>query len=450
MKRMRVAAAVASTVLAVAAGCTPRQPWSSELVSVKAGGGDSANGPTYDARFALGGEAVAFSTSASDLVAGDTNGVSDVFVRYLDSGTTERITDSPGGQVDDGSTLVDVSDDGGTVLYMTRLRLPAPDKGLERAYFTYDLATGETQVGIPRNPSAYANYGDAALSPDGSMVGWQTPDTDVGPTDTNSKFDVYVHDVDTGDVTLVSANAAGTDAGDRQSYQFSFSPDGTRVAFTSEAGDLVPGDDEPCSEDPIGQYSWSSCADVFVRDLTTGTTTLVTPDATGTGTGNWTSERPVFSPDGDHVAFTSMASDLGPTDSPREEGRDGKRDQYDVYVRDLVAGTTTLVSSNAAGTDSANGRSFSAVYSPDGSRLAFTSVATDLGPDDTDADLTDDAGQDAYVADLATGEVVMASANAAGTDSGNDQLLYCAARMRKASSTDRGNTSMAVLPACFS
>jgi Tol biopolymer transport system component len=73
------------------------------------------------------------------------------------------------------------------------------------------------------------------------------------------------------------------------------------------------------------------------------------------------------------VAFVTDAGNLGPADG---------NGLSDVYVKDLTTGATILVSANAAGTSGGNGESRAPVFSPDGTKVAFTSDAGDLGPDD--------------------------------------------------------------------
>src|SRR5262249_47181236 len=101
-------------------------------------------------------------------------------------------------------------------------------------------------------------------------------------------------------------------------------PDGRYVAFVSEASNLVAGDS-------------NGIADVFVRDLQTGTTTLASPGATGTGLYNPSSEFPEITPDGRFVAFYSTATNVVP----------GSIVRGDIYVRDLVTGTTAWASTGA-------------------------------------------------------------------------------------------------------
>src|SRR5262245_24869523 len=160
---------------------------------------------------------------------------------------------------------------------------------------------------------------------------------------------------------LVTIDAAGTDAGGLGPASLVFSPDGTKIAFEDVSGAFGP-------EDTNGSE------DIYIRDLTTGTTSLVSANAGGTDSADGASVDPGFSPDGTSIAFESEADDLGPADTNAG---------WDVYIRDLTTGTTSLVSANAGGTGSADGVSLDAVFSPDGTRIAFISTASDFGPTDT-------------------------------------------------------------------
>src|SRR5206468_11170422 len=123
-----------------------------------------------------------------------------------------------------------------------------------------------------------------------------------------------------------------------------------------------------------------SGADIFVRDLTAKTTSLVSASIAGTqgvAGGDGGSISPVITPDGRYVVFVSNASDLVATDT---------NGFTDVFVRNLQTGTTTLVSVNSAGTDSGNGHSGIVgvpSITPDGRFVAFASVASDLVSNDS-------------------------------------------------------------------
>jgi Tol biopolymer transport system component len=134
-----------------------------------------------------------------------------------------------------------------------------------------------------------------------------------------------------------------------------------------------------------------------VKDLTTGELTLATISETGELTNNF-SVRPPLSADGSRVAFDSGASNLDPGDT------DG---DLDVYVFDVLTGDITLASTSDAGTKG-NGDSLEASLSADGTKVAFTSGATNLDPADTDS------SGDVYVKDLITGDITLASTSDTG------------------------------------
>jgi Tol biopolymer transport system component len=271
--------------------------------------------------------------------------------------------------------------------------------------------------------SANGTSFNPVLSPDGTKVAFLSYASNLGPVDTvtcdNGSgqmvpcTDVYVRDLTTGVTSLVSANAAGTNGGNMgTSGQPVFSPDGTKIVFGSESSDLVADDTNNC---PL--YNGApdrSCSDVFVRDLETGVTTLVSVNAAGTATADGYSGAPAFSPDGTKVAFLSYAGNLGPVDTAKQCYQTIPVQQCgDLYVRDLTTGVTSLVSVNKAGTDSANSFTWRGLFSPDGTKIAFMSEASDLVAPDTDHE------HDVFVRDLTTGVTSLVSVNAAGTSSGN-------------------------------
>jgi len=183
--------------------------------------------------------------------------------------------------------------------------------------------------------------------------------------DTNAADDVFVRDLQMGTTTLVSVNRSGTGSGNQDSGIYSaISADGRFVAFMSNASDLTANDT-------------NGTQDVFVRDLQMGRTTLVSVNRFGTGSGNRFSELPTISADGRFVAFESYASDLAANDNNGPPPF-GPLKGLDVFVRDLQMGTTTLMSINRSGTGSGNDYSRLAVISPNGRLVVFQSNATDL------------------------------------------------------------------------
>src|SRR5437899_1862251 len=193
-----------------------------------------------------------------------------------------------------------------------------------------------------------------------------------------------------GIVSSVSGSARTNLAGSGGSFAPAFSSDGRYVVFVSQANNLVTNDDP------------APYLDVFVRDLTTSNTTLVSVNSSGRGGGQGNSNFPTISSNGQFVAFASEADNLVANDTNRAS---------DVFVRDLVSGVTTLVSVDVAGTGSAAAccshviapLSGHPVISANGRWVAFESLATDLVANDTNG------LSDLFVRDLQTGATLLVS-----------------------------------------
>ena len=182
----------------------------------------------------------------------------------------------------------------------------------------------------PAGAGGNCNSGPLAISTNGQYVLFESTATDLTPGDTNSFNNLFVRDVVNGITTCVSVNTNGV-PGNGSSMHGVMTPDGRYVAFMSAASDLAPNDT-------------NGIPDVFVRDLQAGTTTLVSAGAlvpvNVPGWAVWPamSDYPVISTNGRYVAFVSSATNLV----------GGVRVGTEVYERDLIAGTTTWISTNAA------------------------------------------------------------------------------------------------------
>lgn len=199
-----------------------------------------------------------------------------------------------------------------------------------------------------------------SLSADGRFVAFESRDSSLTPNDRNHVYDVFVRDLLTNTVELVSVHndALGSwSANDATLFgTLSVSADGSRVAFASEADNLVANDTN----------GWR---DVFVHDFSTGSNLLVSAEGAGQASGNGLSTDPSISADGRYVAFSSSANNLVAGDTNNAE---------DVFVRDLAAQTTILVSKNKTGTGPGNAASYSPSISASGRYVLFRSQATDL------------------------------------------------------------------------
>jgi Tol biopolymer transport system component len=348
------------------------QSGTTTLVSVNKDGTNSGNGYSSGSAFSADGRFLVFSSSASDLVATDSNARWDTFVRDLQSGTTTLVSANKDG-TDSGNGHSDqpkISEDGRLVAFSSYASdLVTTDTNGERDIFVRDLQNGTTTlVSVNKDGTDSGNSRSAAfvISANDRFVAFQSEATDLVAMDTNGEWDTFVRDLQNGTTSLVSVNKDGTDSGNRVSARPVISADGRFVAFSSDASDLVATDTN---------RTW----DIFVRDLQTGTTTLVSVNKDGTDSGNSHSSTPKISADGRFVAFQSEATDLVAMDTNR---------RYDIFVRDLQNGTTTLVSVNKDGIHSGNGYSYNPVISADGRFVAFVSGSCELVATDSN-DSTD-------------------------------------------------------------
>ena len=376
-----------------------RQSGSTTLVSVNKDGTDSGNNFSGYPVISADGRFVAFGSYADNLGTADTDGALDVFVRDLRSGSTSLVsvnnegTDSGNGW----SYNALISADGRFVAFDSGADnlVAVEDCNSTNDVFVRDLQSGTTTlVSVNKDGTCSGNdYSSvSAISANGRFVVFGSDADNLVTADTNGRKDVFVRDLQSGTTTLVSTNKDGTGSASGNSNAFSISEDGRFIAFQSQADDLVATNTT---------YMESN---VYVRDLNSRTTTLVSINKVGNGSGNSSSEQPAISANGRFVVFYSWADDLVAADS---------NGTGDVFVRDIQSGTTSLVSINKDGTGSANDNSFSYGISDDGRFVAFGSYADDLVATDINAN------EDVFVRDLQNETTTLVSVNKYGTDSGN-------------------------------
>ena len=332
-------------------------------VSSDQGGGD-ANGSSFDAAMTPDGAFVAFDSAASDLVPGDVNGRTDVFIRNTATGSLERVSLDSGGSDPNGDSYnPSLSADGRFVAFWST----ASDLVPNDHNHVWDVFVRDRLLGLNRRVSVSMTGGDPdldsefpSITADGRYVAFGSAATDLVPGDLNGNFDIFVFDTVAGTTVRASVDLGGGD-GNGSSEASAISADGRYVAFYSSSTDLVPDD---------GNY----LLDVFRRDLTTGTTARVSVDSAGVDS-NGSSFDPSITADGRSVAFRSFATDLVPDDTNGAQ---------DVFVRDMDAGTTTRVSVDTAGGDANDfSYAYAGAISNTGDHVAFWSFASDLVGDDT-------------------------------------------------------------------
>jgi Tol biopolymer transport system component len=280
--------------------------------------------------------------------------------RSLASGTTRSVA-RPGGQepfVNTGGEAGDavLSADGRYAAFRSEasgLGLPAH---ASRGVFLRDRVTGAVTLvsrAHGQDGEVFADASAPAISADGRRVAFAAPLDPGGPRQ------VWVREPATGRTWLASLSGPYKgQVGDGRSGSVSLDGDGTRVAFRTRAKNLTPDDTDTLD-------------DVLVRDLETGQTILVSrADGAAGAKGDGPSRGPDLDASGTRVSFVSTAKNLvdGDDDTLR-----------DAFVRDLVAGTTRLVSATPAGVKADQETGDTTSIDASGSRVAFDSTADNLG-----------------------------------------------------------------------
>jgi Tol biopolymer transport system component len=188
------------------------------------------------------GRYVAFHSEATNLVAGDTNGSEDVFVRDRVTGTTERVSIATGGAEGNGhSSAESISADGRFVAFESQAsNLVSGDTNGQADIFVRDRQTGTTERVSRATSGAQGNSlsGGPAISADGRFVAFLSFSTNLVPGDTNGHYDIFVRDRLNGTTERVSVATGGTQA-DGDSYSPAISADGRYVAFAIRGDDFV-------------------------------------------------------------------------------------------------------------------------------------------------------------------------------------------------------------------
>jgi hypothetical protein len=284
-----------------------------ERVSV-ASNGTQANDASFYVAISAAGRFVAFMSEATNLVPGDTNSVSDIFVYDRNNSTTERVSvDSPGNEANAESFFAAISSDGQIVAFSSAAsNLVVNDTNNQVDIFVHDRQTGTTE--LVTGPAEF-DIGsgiiivEAVISPDGSFVGFRSNADDLVPGDTNNSFDTFVIERDTAMIERSSVSSSEVQ-GNSDSGNPSLSSGNRFVVFSSLATNLV-------SQDTNG------FEDVFVRDRDDGLTKRISL-ALDCSEGDNGSFSGVVSGDGQFVAFTSAAANLISGDT---------NGAFDVFVR---------------------------------------------------------------------------------------------------------------------
>jgi Tol biopolymer transport system component len=337
-----------------------------ERVSVDSSG-NQGNGDSYYADISADGRYVAFASDAENLVSGDTNRWTDIFRHDRQTGETILISVAyDGGLADFISDAPSLSADGNRVAFYSYAKnLVAVDTNGAADVFVRDVAAGRTILASVSSEGRQGNNHSfvARLSPDGVFVGFDSYASNLVPNDKNNVRDLFAHNLETGETELISVSSEGKQT-DKDSFACSFSGDDRYVAFYSYSDRLVNGDTNGVadvfvrdrqaretvrvSEGPNGRQgdngSWipvitgdarylvfyslatnltdppvqNGRRNVYLRDMTRNQTYRLTFALEG-GDPDHECRTPVISADGRWVAYCAWASNLVEGDKNRAE-----------------------------------------------------------------------------------------------------------------------------------
>ncbi|MBX7218566.1 MAG: hypothetical protein K1Y36_01355 [Blastocatellia bacterium] len=393
------------------------------LVSRRSGVNQTGNGASTEPSISSDGRYVAYTTEASNLVAGDTNLATDVLRRDTTVLGSVLVTVNAAvtASGNSSSSTPRLSADGSAVVFVSLAGdLVNFDTVGTNDVFIRSFATSTTQLLTVRIGSLFSATGNAGssgiqLSSDGRYAVFQSDATDLTANDTNTFGDIFWRDLQTGRTVLVSVNSSGTGSGNGTSALPVLSRNGRYVAFFSSATNLVT-------------TPTTGAGDIYLRDMnpggSPGAVQLVSINDAGTSGGNNASYNPVVSDDGRYVAFVSNAFDLIPIAQDLNSG------VSDVFWRDMLAASCRVVSLRSDLTGAANNASDSPVLSFDGRYVVFASMGSDIAAGDANGQ------SDVFWRDMNPGgpalPAQLVSANTSGTASGDG-----AAMLPKASSNGR-------------
>jgi subtilisin family serine protease/Tol biopolymer transport system component len=298
-----------------------RQTGATERVSVASDGSEAIGGASSSApAISSDGRLVAFASSASNLVPGDTNNASDIFVHDRQTGVTERVSVASDGSetgLFSFSSDPSISADGRYVAFTSSGSTLVPDDTNNTTdVFVRDRQAGTTErVSVASDGSEAASFSmGTSISADGSLVAFASSAANLVPGDTNGQSDMFVHDRLTG---LTERASVATDGSQGNGFTSgpALSGDGRYVGFASGSSNLVAGDT-------------NNVWDIFVHDRVTGTTARESVSSAGAEGNLSVFTALTLDHDGRHVAFVSSSSNLVPGDTNR---------QSDTFIRDRAA-----------------------------------------------------------------------------------------------------------------
>ncbi len=387
------------------------------LVSANLNGTGGGNGNSTSGMISTNSRWVVFQSDATDLVPGDTNGVTDIFVRDLQTGSNILVSIALDGSPANGASIdPTITPDGRYVAFTSdATNLVANDTNGISDIFVRDLVSQTTtlvSVGAVKSllalpVASITPTGPPAITPDGRFVAFFSAARGMAAgVPAGTAGEVYVRDLVAGNTMWASSNAFSAGhlsppTGNYLSYHPEISDDGRFVAFKTSlstglrAGSILRFDASSNSlllvatntlplmwnDDvfgpemtPDGRFIafasgnptnlFTPPSSVYLADIDNGTNIPVSVQLDGTFPTNGASHTPVLSPDGRFVAFLSNATNLV---------GNAVSNSYHIYLRDVIAGTTTLVDADTNGVGSSEEYGNAPSLSADGRWVAFAS-----------------------------------------------------------------------------
>jgi len=318
------------------------------LISARPDGAPGNNRSTYPA-MSSNARYVAFESMASDLVEGDENMTTDIFLRDREEDSLVRVSvASDGGDTNGASSRPSVSASGSSVVFCSSAsNLVAGDDNEISDAFLYDVAGGTVARVAPPDGTGVSGCRQTAVSADSGIVAFAYGTSEAG-------VQVYMHDVASGQTALVSAPGGAGNA-ESGAEGIAMSDDGGVIVFTSRASDLITGDG-------------NGAADVFAWQAD-GTITRVSVSHSGEeGNGDSGIMGLGISGNGRYIVYSSTASNLVDNDN---------NSVADVLRMDRSSGQVTVGGLTTAGR-APNAPSYSPSVSDDGTRVAFVSQGSNI------------------------------------------------------------------------
>jgi Tol biopolymer transport system component len=356
LRRLGLAALVLALLLVPALIARAAAVHEITLVSVGDAGAaaDGASGPgvavSGDGRY------VAFDSQADNLSTADDDSVTNVYVRDMETGETTLVSrNSAGAGANGDSGAPAISPAGVFVAFESQAdNLSEADNDAVKNVYVHNMVSGETTL-ISRaddGSPADGDSGDPSISAAGKVIAYESLATNLSAEDDDTVMDVFTYNTETATTSLISRiNGSGAGAhGD--SFDPSISKNGLRIAFASNADDIFSDDRDLGTNIYVAEPRFR-----FFRHLNrTSTSGFVDEPANGSST------EPVISSDGGFVAFTSTATNLGAVGAPSN-----------IFLRYISANNTTLISREQGAGAAFTESSFSPAISGDGLSVAFIS-----------------------------------------------------------------------------